>query len=72
MSADLRLVVDNTKRRRQVAAPQANIARTARVARSLGPEWQVLIEGNVVRLFQGPAPIAIVEAGIARGPAFVP
>jgi hypothetical protein len=55
------LVVDNTRRRRQVAAPQATIARTARVARSLGPEWQVLIEGNVVRLFQGPAPIAMPE-----------
>ena len=57
MSADLRLVIDNTKRRRQVAVPQATIARTACVARSLGPEWPVLIEGNVVRLFQGPAPI---------------
>ena len=57
----LKLVVDNTRKRRQVAAPQANIARACRVARSLGPEWQVLIEGNVVHLFQGPRPIAMPQ-----------
>lgn len=57
----LELVVDNTRRRRQVAVPQAAIARAVRAAASAGPQWQVLIEGNVVRLFQGPAPVAMPE-----------
>jgi hypothetical protein len=68
----LALVVDNTRRRRQVALPQAAIARAVRAAAAAGPQWQVSIEGNVVRLFQGAVPIAMPEAGIARGPAFVP
>jgi hypothetical protein len=58
MSADLRLVVDNTdpsRRRRQVAVPQSAIVRAVRAAAAAGPQWQVSIEGNVVRLFQGPA-----------------
>jgi hypothetical protein len=66
------LVVDNTRRRRQVAVPQAAIARAVRVAAAAGPEWQVSIEGNVLHLFRGPAFIPALEVGIARGPAFVP
>jgi hypothetical protein len=68
----LELVVDNTRRKRQVAVPQAAIARAVRAAAAAGPQWQVAIEGNVIHLRQGAAPIAIPEAGIARGPAFVP
>jgi hypothetical protein len=43
------------RRRRQVAVPQATIARFGRVAASLGPNWHVEadIGSNVVRLFQG-------------------
>jgi hypothetical protein len=66
------LAVDNTRKRRPVAVPQAAIARAVRVAAAAGPQWHVSIEGNVIHLFQGAAPIAIPEAGIARGPAFVP
>jgi hypothetical protein len=55
-----------------VAVPQAAIARAVRAAAAAGPQWQVAIEGNVIHLRQGAAPIAIPEAGIARGPAFVP
>jgi hypothetical protein len=52
------LVVDNTRRRRQVAVPQAAIARAVRVAAAAGPEWQVCIEGNIIHLRQGATPIA--------------
>src|ERR1700722_6619307 len=52
----LALVVDNTRRRRQVAVPQAAIARAVRAAAAAGPQWQVSIQGNVVRLFQGHPP----------------
>jgi hypothetical protein len=43
------------RRRRQVAVPQAAIARFARVAASLGPNWHVEADlgSNVIRLFQG-------------------
>ena len=57
------LSVDNDtplRRRRQVAIPQAAIARAARVAESLGPAWHVEIEGTVIRLFQGAPPAAAV------------
>jgi hypothetical protein len=49
------LVIDNTRRRRQVAVPQAAIIRAVRAAAAAGPEWQVSIEGNVIHLFRGPA-----------------
>ena len=42
-----------TRRRRQVAVPQAAIARAVRVASEAGPTWRVAIEGNVIHLFQG-------------------
>jgi hypothetical protein len=58
----LSLVVDNTRRRRQVAVPQAAIARAVRAAAAAGPEWQVSIEGNVIHLFRGPAISAVLEA----------
>ena len=60
----VRLAVDNTRRRRQVAVPQAAIARAARVAEALGPHWYVEIDGNVYRLRQGepPAPSSTAEA----------
>jgi len=41
------------RRRRQVAVPQAAIARAVRVAGQAGPTWRVSIEGNVINLFQG-------------------
>ena len=47
----VKLAVDNTRRRRQVAVPQAAIARAIRAARdAAGPNWRVEIEGNVIRL----------------------
>jgi hypothetical protein len=66
------LVVDNTRRRRQVAVPQAAIARAVRVAAAAGPQWQISIEGNVVRLFQGPAFIPAPEVDNGRGLGIVP
>jgi hypothetical protein len=47
----------NTRRRRQVAVPQAQIMRAGRVAQALGPTWRVYIDGNVIHLFQGEAPM---------------
>lgn len=35
---------------------QADVARVARVAKSLGPEWRVEIDGSTIRLMQGDAP----------------
>jgi hypothetical protein len=74
MSANL--AVNNTRRRRQVAVPQAAIARFGRVAASLGPNWQVEadLHSNVVRLFQGGAPVAPVtpDDQFARGLGIVP
>jgi hypothetical protein len=61
MSAPLpTLAVHKTRRRRQVAVPQAAIARAARVAETLGKHWHVEIDGEVVRLRQGDAPMAPV------------
>ena len=59
----VKLAVDNTRRRRQVAVPQAAIARFARVAASLGPNWHVEADlgSNIIRLFQG-APSAAPSA----------
>jgi hypothetical protein len=51
------LVVDNTRRRRQVAVPQAAITRAIRAAAAAGPHWRVSIDGNVIHLFQGQAPM---------------
>jgi hypothetical protein len=48
------------RRRRQVAIPQATLLRAGRVAKQLGPEWQVVIEGDAVRLFQEAPPQAPV------------
>jgi hypothetical protein len=50
--------VDNSRRRRQLAVPQAAIARAARVAEALGRHWHVEIDGNVVRLKQSESPAA--------------
>jgi hypothetical protein len=53
MSAPLpTFAVHKTRRRRQVAVPQAAIARAARVAEALGKHWHVEIDGDVVRLMQ--------------------
>jgi hypothetical protein len=65
MSADLRLVVDNTRKRRTVAVPQAAIARAVRAAAAAGPQWQVSIEGNVIHLRQGVTPIAAHSTPVA-------
>jgi hypothetical protein len=46
------LAVHNARRRRQVAVPQAAIARAARVAEALGKHWHVEIDSDVVRLMQ--------------------
>ena len=49
------------RRRRQVAVPQATIARAIRAAREhAGPNWriEVEVEGNIVRVYQSDAPIA--------------
>ena len=48
------------RRRRQVAVPQAAIARAVRVASEAGPTWRVSIEGNVINLFQGAPLVAAV------------
>lgn len=53
----IRLVVDNSRKRRQVAVPQAAISRAIRAAAAAGPRWRVSIEGNVIHLFQGEAPM---------------
>jgi hypothetical protein len=63
-SNHLRLVVDNTRKRRQVAVPQAAISRAIRAAAAAGPHWRVSIEGNVIHLFQGEAPA--VATPVAR------
>ena len=39
--------------RRAAMVTQADVARVARVARDLGPEWRVEIEGSVIRLVRG-------------------
>ena len=72
-----RLLVDNDapqrRRRRQVALPQAAIARAVRVAQSAGPAWHIEIEGNIIRLFQGEPPVAnVAEPEFARGLGIVP
>jgi hypothetical protein len=64
------------RRRRQVAVPQAAIARFARVAAALGPNWHVEADlgSNVIRLLQG-APsgaAAAPEESLARGLRIVP
>jgi hypothetical protein len=70
------LAVDNTRRRRQVAVPQATIARFGRVAASLGPNWHVEADlgSHIVRLFQGAPPVAAVmpDDQFARGLGIVP
>jgi hypothetical protein len=53
------------RRRRQVAVPQAAIARAVRVAAEAGPTWRVAIEGDVIHIFQGEPPVA--SAPVARG-----
>ena len=57
--------------RRPALVAQADIARAARVAASLGPGWRVEIEGPVIRLVQPapsdqPAPGRNSQAGLAR------
>jgi hypothetical protein len=40
--------------RRPASVVQADIARAARVAAQLGPEWRVEVERGVIRLVQSP------------------
>ena len=63
--------------RRPALVAQADIARAARVAASLGPGWRVEIEGPVIRLVQSPAadrpaPEREFEIQFARGLATAP
>jgi hypothetical protein len=54
----VKLIVDNTRKRRQPSIPQAQIARAIRAARDhAGPNWRVelVVEGSVVRIFDGEA-----------------
>ena len=75
MNAPLsRIALDNDtpmrlgRRRRQVAVPQAAIARAGRAAEALGPQWFVEVEGDVVRLRQGePAQMPTPNNEFARG-----
>jgi hypothetical protein len=62
------------RRRRQVAVPQAAIARAVRVASQAGPTWRVSIEGNVIQLFQTESPVAAAtpDDPFARGLGIVP
>jgi hypothetical protein len=62
------------RRRRQVAVPQAAIARAVRVASEAGPTWRVAIEGEVIHLFQGEPPVAAItpDDPFARGLGIVP
>jgi hypothetical protein len=60
------------RRRRQVAVTQATIARAVRAAQAAGEQWQVVIEGDAVRLFQGPPPIPMSPPGNGRGLGIVP
>ena len=60
-----RIAVNKSRRRRQVAVPQAAIARAARVAEALGKHWHVEIDGDVVRLRQGELPIVAPVAPVA-------
>jgi hypothetical protein len=50
------------RRRRQTAPTQAAIARAGRVAQALGPNWRLLIKGEVVELFQSEAPMTQTTA----------
>jgi hypothetical protein len=70
MSApNLTPAVDNSRRRRrQVAVPQAAIARAARVAEALGRHWHVEIDHDVVRLKQGDAPMTQARAATPVAP----
>ena len=58
------------RRRRQVAVPQAAIARAVRVAQDTGPTWRVIIRDNAVELFQGDAPAAATP--VPRGIGIIP
>jgi hypothetical protein len=40
--------------RRAALVTQADVARAARAAKQLGPEWRVEIEGGIIRLVQSP------------------
>ena len=75
MSAEVLAIADAAPRRprRRAAFSQADISRVMRAAEQRGG-WRVEFErdGVVIRLTREPAPITIPEAGIARGPAFVP
>ncbi len=59
--------------RRKAAFRQADVARAIRAAREhAGPNWrvEVEVEGNIVRVYQGDAPIT--QAPVARGIGIVP
>jgi hypothetical protein len=63
--------------RRPALVTQADVARVARVAASLGPEWRVEIEGRVIRLVQSapsdrPVPERELKLQFARGLATTP
>ena len=50
--------------RRAAMLTQADASRAMKAARQVGPDWQVLIEGKVIRLERGETPStnqAIVE-----------
>jgi hypothetical protein len=70
------MVEATQRRRRQVAVPQATIARFGRVAAALGPNWHVEADlgNNLVRLFQTAARVATVtpDDQFARGLGTVP
>ena len=74
--SNVKIVSDSARRRRQVAVPQATIARFGRVAASLGPNWHVEADlgSNIIRLLQGAPPIAKVtpDDQFARGLRIVP
>jgi len=58
--------------RRPASFTQADIARAARAAKALGPEWRVEVEGAVIRLVQSPpierpSPERDLEPQCARG-----
>jgi hypothetical protein len=59
------------RRRRPVAVTQASIARAIRAAQAAGEQWQIVIEGDAVRLFQG-QPMVAQQSDNGRGLGIVP
>jgi hypothetical protein len=69
------LAIDNDtprrRRRRPVAVTQATIARAIRAAQAVAEQWQIVIEGDAVRLFQD-QPMAARQSDNGRGLGIVP